>query len=70
MTETDVMQVRNEDSETVVEQLSMTEEELTNYKRDFVRPFHLATGPLCRFAIISTPEAVCLLTDFHHLAFD
>ena len=70
MTENDVMQVRNEDTEMIVEQFVMTEEELAAYKREFVRPFHLATGPLCRFAIVSTPEAVCLLTDFHHLVFD
>ena len=70
MTENEVMQVRNEDVEIPVDRLTMTEEELANYKNEFVRPFHLASGPLCRFAIVSTRESVCLLTDFHHLAFD
>ena len=70
MTDNDVTQVRNEDTEIPVERITMSEKELAGYKKDFVRPFHLATGPLCRFAIVSTEDAVCLLTDFHHLAFD
>ena len=70
MTDNDVMQVRNEDSEAVIDHLVMTEEELAEYKNEFVSPFHLGTGPLCRFAIVDTPQDVCLLTDFHHLAFD
>ena len=70
MKENDVMQVYDENTEIPVEQLTMTEEELATYQKEFVRPFHLATGPLCHFAIVTTPEAVCLLTDFHHLVFD
>ena len=70
MTESDVMQVRNEETEITIDRLAMSEEELASYKREFVRPFHLATGPLCHFAIVTTDEAVCLLTDFHHLVFD
>lgn len=65
-----VMQVRNEDTEITINRVSMSEDELDTYKREFVHPFHLATGPLCRFAIVTTEKSVCLLTDFHHLSFD
>ena len=49
---------------------TMSEDELQQSKHDFVRPFDLATGPLCRFEIVSTPQAVRLLFDVHHLVFD
>ena len=49
---------------------TMTEEELLEFRATFVRPFDLDTGPLSRFAVVSTPERTCLFTDFHHLAFD
>ena len=48
----------------------MSEEQLEQYKQDFVRPFDLATGPLFRFEIVTTPQAVYLLFDVHHLVFD
>ena len=48
----------------------MSEEQLTQYKFDFVRPFNLATGPLYRFEIVSTGQNIYLLFDVHHLVFD
>ena len=48
----------------------MSEEQLTQYKYDFVRPFNLATGPLYRFEIVSTGQNIYLLFDVHHLVFD
>ena len=49
---------------------TMSDEQLQLYKPDFVRPFDLATGPLCRFEIVTTAQDVCLLFDVHHLVFD
>ena len=49
---------------------TMSEDELQQHKHDFVRPFDLATAPLCRFEIVTTQQAVCLLFDVHHLVFD
>lgn len=49
---------------------AMTEEELTLYKEEFVRPFNLQKAPLWRFEVIETPSAVHLLMDVHHLIFD
>ena len=54
--------------ETPVKQMS--EEELTQYKQDFVKPFDLSTGPLYRFEIVVTDEQTYLLMDVHHLVFD
>ena len=48
----------------------MSEEELTQYKQDFVKPFDLSTGPLYRFEIVVTDEQTYLLMDVHHLVFD
>ena len=48
----------------------MSEEELKQYKHDFVRPFNLQKPPLYRFEVVQTPQAVYLLIDVHHLIFD
>ena len=48
----------------------MGEEELTQYKQDFVKPFNLTTGPLYRFEIVTTEKQAYLLMDVHHLVFD
>ena len=64
-----VIQVRGTD-EVKIELLEMSEAELETYKKNFVRPFDLSKGPLCRFAIVKTEGRVCLLADFHHLVFD
>ncbi|MBR6930689.1 MAG: amino acid adenylation domain-containing protein [Bacteroidales bacterium] len=64
--------VQTVDLEQVVEipQKQMSEEQLSQYKHDFVRPFDLSTGPLYRFEIVTTEKQVCLLADVHHLVFD
>ena len=48
----------------------ISEEELTQYKQDFVKPFDLSTGPLYRFEIVVTDQQTYLLMDVHHLVFD
>ena len=48
----------------------MTEEQLTQYKTEFVRPFNLQKVPLYRFRVVKTEKAVHLLLDLHHLIFD
>ena len=51
-------------------QSQMNEDELTQYKQEFVRPFRLSQGPLYRMEIVTTEKRVCLLADVHHLVFD
>ena len=48
----------------------MTDDELDQYKTEFVRPFNLQKAPLYRFEVVKTPSAVHLLMDIHHLVFD
>ena len=64
--------VQTVDLEKVVEVplKQMSEEELAQYKQDFVKPFDLGTGPLYRFEIVTTEKQTYLLMDVHHLVFD
>ena len=64
--------VQTVDLEKVVEipVKQMSEEELAQYKQDFVKPFDLGTGPLYRFEIVTTGKQTYLLMDVHHLVFD
>ena len=49
---------------------TMSEEEIEQYKQDFVKPFNLSDGPLYRFEIVATEQQTYLLMDVHHLIFD
>ena len=49
---------------------SMSETRLAEYKNEFVQPFNLQTGPLCRLEVVKTENGVHLLMDTHHLVFD
>lgn len=71
MIDGEVRQIANsEDVEIEVEILEMSDSELEKFENEFVRPFRLSSGPLCRFAIVTTETRVALLCDFHHLVFD
>ncbi len=48
----------------------MTDEQLNEYKKEFVRPFNLQKAPLYRCEVIKTPAGIHLLLDVHHLVFD
>ena len=48
----------------------MSDEQLSVYKREFVRPFNLQKAPLYRCEVVKTPTGVKLLLDVHHLVFD
>jgi len=48
----------------------MSNEALTTYKNEFVRPFNLQKAPLYRFEVVKTENGVHLLMDVHHLIFD
>ena len=60
--------INNFKPEISVKQLS--DNEFVNYKKDFVRPFNLAEGPLFRFEIVEVGDSCRLLTDIHHLIGD
>ena len=48
----------------------MSDEALTAYKREYVRPFNIQRAPLYRFEVVKTESGVHLLMDVHHLVFD
>ena len=58
------------DEEPEVSLLKMSEEEFSDFKEDFVRPFVITKDRLYRFAGVDTPEKTYLLQDIHHLVFD
>ena len=68
--DSEVVQVTDPDQQVDVIRSAMTQEQLNEYKHEFVKPFNLKQGPLYRFEIVTTPDAVCLLIDFHHLVAD
>ena len=49
---------------------TMSDDELVEYKHDFVQPFNLQKAPLYRAVVVRTPSRTCLLIDVHHLIFD
>lgn len=65
-----LVQIRNDQLETDVPYIEMSEEEFEEYKSAFIRPFNLQTGPLYRFEVVKTEKKTYLLWDIHHLVFD
>ena len=68
--DTGIIQTIDPEQNVVIPVTQMSEEQLIQYKFDFVRPFDLATGPLYRFEIVTTGQNIYLLFDVHHLVFD
>ena len=65
-----IVQTCERKKEVEVEVKHMTQSQLDDYKRSFVRPFNLQKAPLYRFEVVETEKGVCLLLDVHHLLFD
>ena len=69
-TENGVIQLHNGDTEVDVERRHLSPQEFDAFKREFVRPFRLSSGPLYRLAVVECENDIYLFTDFHHLVFD
>ena len=70
-TQGDVIIQTLEDSVAVeVPVTEMSDEALTAYKQEYVRPFNIQRAPLYRFEVVKTESGVHLLMDVHHLVFD
>ena len=65
-----IMQTMNDSVPVEVPIIEMSEEELADYKREFVRPFNLQKAPLYRSEVVKTQGGTHLLLDVHHLVFD
>jgi len=50
--------------------LKLTANELAAYKKDFVQPFDLDAGPLCRASVVEADGEIRLFFDAHHMVFD
>ena len=64
-----VIQAELQDSAAEVPVSEIAAEDLSEYKKSFVKPFDLAKGPLARFEIVKS-DALYLLMSIHHLAAD
>ncbi len=65
-----VMAVRNENPEPVINVTDMAAEQFETVMPDYMTPFHPEKGPLYAFALVRTERATWLYADFHHLIFD
>ena len=65
-----VMAVRNENPEPVINVIDMTAEQFESLKLDYMAAFHPEKGPLYAFTVVRTASATWLYADFHHLIFD
>ncbi len=50
--------------------VDILEESLQEAEKNFIQPFDLSSGPLCRLEILQDGGKTWLLSDFHHLVFD
>jgi len=66
----DIIQIVDADQPVEITQSKHTEQEMPNYKWEFIRPFNLRQGPLYRIEIVTTEEHVYLIMDIHHLVVD
>ena len=65
-----VVQTIDESVTPEVTMSEMTEDQLAEYKNEFVQPFNLGRAPLYRFETVKTDSGLHLLMDVHHLVFD
>ena len=62
--------LRRGDAAAEVSLYDAKESDIERLQAEFVRPFDLFSGNLYRISIYKTPEAVYLLSDFHHIIYD
>ena len=66
----DVEQKYVDKAEYEVPCVTLTEEKLGVFKKEFLKPHNLMKAPLFRVGVVETESNVYLLTDFHHIIFD
>lgn len=54
----------------IIETVSLTDEEFLLRRHDFMQPFEIDGGPLCRFVFFHTPSGVYFLMEAHHIIYD
>nr|MCR4660897.1 amino acid adenylation domain-containing protein [Clostridia bacterium] len=53
-----------------IEKTTVKDKDIDKFTNEFVLPFNIGTGPLCKISIVETESSYYLYTDFHHLVFD
>ena len=66
----EIEQVYVDSAEPDVPVAQLSEKQLENFKKEFVKPHNLAKAPLFRIGVVETENNVYMLSDFHHLIFD
>jgi amino acid adenylation domain-containing protein/thioester reductase-like protein len=67
---TEIVQTVDPGQPVEIVQSKHTEEEMPQYKWEFVKPFNLRQGPLYHIEIVTSEEWVYLMMDIHHLVVD
>ncbi len=66
----DIIQIVDFDQPIEITQSQHKEEDMPQYKWEFVKPFNLRQGPLYHIEIATTEQWVYLMMDMHHLVVD
>ena len=66
----DIIQIVDIDQPIEITQSQHKEEDIPQYKLDFIKPFNLRQGPLYHIEIVTTEQWVYLMMDIHHLVID
>lgn len=66
----DIEQIYPKDNTVEIPVDNLTEAQLEELKKDFVKPYNLMKAPFFRIRIARTEKNVYLFMDFHHLIFD
>lgn len=66
----DVMQAYVDKAEVEVPVQRLSEQQLEQLKKEYVKPHNLMKSPLFRATVVETETNIYLLTDFHHIIFD
>lgn len=66
----DIVQIVDPGQQVEITYSQHKEEDIPNYKLEFVKPFNLKQGPLYRIEIVTTEAWVYLMMDIHHLVVD
>ena len=66
----DIIQIVDFDQPIEITQSQHKEEEMPQYKWEFVKPFNLRQGPLYHIEFATTEQWVYLMMDMHHLVVD
>ncbi|SMC86734.1 non-ribosomal peptide synthetase [Sporomusa malonica] len=65
-----VVQLRHDDEPVCIELAKLSDADIPNIKKTFVKPFDLFNGPLYRIAVYYTDQHTYLFTDIHHIIID